>query len=285
MFWGSFSYDRKGSFHCWKKKMTKKKKVATEFLKHWNKKLEPAAKQKWELTNEMRQLQMNWTNSGKKPQWKFTVKREAVTQGKERGGIDWYHYQKVILEPKLIPFVKECMVACSDTVIQKDKASAHNLKHQKPVYVLAQVKRFLWPGNSPDLNAIEPTWFYMKQETTRKGAPQAQKTAESVWTQVWKDLSQSMIQRWIERIPHHIQKVICLEGANEYRERALDDKENRVRRTEDERQQSQRYVGATARVKEAAEVVEAVEAVEAVDNDVEDVDESEWGSDVAIDLW
>jgi len=49
------------------------------------------------------------------------------------------------------------MVACSDTVIQKDKASAHNSKHQKSVYVLAQVKRFLWPENSPDLNAIEPT--------------------------------------------------------------------------------------------------------------------------------
>jgi len=44
-------------------------------------------------------------------------------------------------------------------------------------------------------------------------------------------------------------------------------------------------VRATARVKEAAEVVKAVEAVKAVDNDVEDVDESEWGSDVAIDLW
>jgi len=118
------------------------------------------------------------------------------------------------------------MMACSGTVVQKDKASAHNSKHQKPVYALAQVKRFLWSGNSPDLNAIEPTWFYMKQETIRKGAPQAQKTAESAWTRVWKDLSQSMIQRWIERIPRHIQKVICLEEANGYRERALNDKEN-----------------------------------------------------------
>lgn len=68
MFWGSFLYDRKGSFHCWKKKTAKKKKAATEFLEHWNKKLKPAAKQKWELTNKMRQLQMNWTNSDKKPQ-------------------------------------------------------------------------------------------------------------------------------------------------------------------------------------------------------------------------
>jgi len=38
-------------------------------------------------------------------------------------------------------------------------------------------------------------------------------------------------------------------------------------------------------MKKTVEVVKAVEAVEAVNNDVENVDESEWGSDVAIDLW
>jgi len=44
-------------------------------------------------------------------------------------------------------------------------------------------------------------------------------------------------------------------------------------------------VKVTVRVKKAAEIVKAVKAVKAVNNDVEDVDESEWGSDVAIDLW
>jgi len=44
-------------------------------------------------------------------------------------------------------------------------------------------------------------------------------------------------------------------------------------------------VRVTARVKKTAEVVKAVKAVKAVDNDVENVNESEWGSDVAIDLW
>ena len=125
----------------------------------------------------------------------------------------------------------------------------------------------------------------MKQETIRKEVPQAQKTAESVWTQVWKDLSQFMIQWWIERISHHIQKVICLKEANEYCEKVLNDKKNQVWQTEDEWQQSQRYVRVTARVKKAAEVVKAVKAVKTVNNDVENVDESEWGSDVAIDLW
>jgi len=44
-------------------------------------------------------------------------------------------------------------------------------------------------------------------------------------------------------------------------------------------------VRVTVRVKKTAKVVKAVEAVKTVNNDVENVNESEWGSDVAIDLW
>jgi len=41
----------------------------------------------------------------------------------------------------------------------------------------------------------------------------------------------------------------------------------------------------TVRVKKTAKIVKAVKAVKAVNNDVENVDESEWDSDIAIDLW
>jgi len=41
----------------------------------------------------------------------------------------------------------------------------------------------------------------------------------------------------------------------------------------------------TVRVKKAVKVVKAVKAVKTVDNDVENINESEWGSDVVIDLW
>ena len=46
-------------------------------------------------------------------------------------------------------------------------------------------------GNSPDLNAIEPTWAYLKRETTKKGAPIARSVAEKAWTKAWKDLKQA----------------------------------------------------------------------------------------------
>jgi hypothetical protein len=115
--------------------MTKKKKAATEFLKHWNKKLKPAVNRNENLL--MRWDNFKWIKLIQEASMKVHCQREAVTQGKEREEIDWYCYQKVILEPKLILFVKECMMTCSDTVVQKNKASAYNLKHQKPVYALA----------------------------------------------------------------------------------------------------------------------------------------------------
>ena len=102
---------------------------------------------------------------------------------------------------------------------------------------------------------------------------------------MWKDLSQFMIQWWIEHISHHIQKVICLKEVNEYHEKALNDKKNWVQWTENEQQWSQQYVRMTVRVKKAAEIVKAVKTVKTVNNNVENVDESEWDSDVVIDLW
>ena len=94
-----------------------------------------------------------------------------------------------------------------------------------------------------------------------------------------------MIQWWIEHISHYIQKVICLKEVNEYCEKVLNNKKNQVQWTENEQQQSQQYVRTTVRMKKAVKVVKAVKAVKAVNNDVENVDESEWCSDVAIDLW
>jgi hypothetical protein len=43
------------------------------------------------------------------------------------------------------------------------------------------------------LNAIEPTWFWLKRNTTRKGAPKSKKQAYKIWAEVWKELPQKEI--------------------------------------------------------------------------------------------
>lgn len=48
MFWGCFSYDYKGPYHCWKSETAKEKKSAEDQIKDLNKMLEPSARQVWE---------------------------------------------------------------------------------------------------------------------------------------------------------------------------------------------------------------------------------------------
>lgn len=119
---------------------------------------------------------------------------------------------------KLIPFALKCQKTRPDTLVQEGGAPAHIHHYQARTYELYKVQRLLWLGNSPDLNAIESAWPWIKKTTTSRGAPQSRRGMEKAWYKAWKDLPQTSIQAWIERIPYHIQEIIRLKGGNEYQE-------------------------------------------------------------------
>ena len=103
-------------------------------------------------------------------------------------------------------------------IIQEDNATPHAHVNTRKIYVMVNVERLLWPVNSPDLNAIEPAWWWMKRTTIARGAPPTRKALERSWQTAWKELPQSNIQQWITRIPKHIERIIACEGGNEFKE-------------------------------------------------------------------
>lgn len=67
------------------------------------------------------------------------------------------------MEPLLIPFAQECNIQQAakgklPMIVQEDKALAHNSKYQQEIFSLHKILRLIWPGNSPDINIIEPYW-------------------------------------------------------------------------------------------------------------------------------
>jgi transposase len=107
------------------------------------------------------------------------------------------------------------------TLVQEDNAPAHRTRYQQEVFDAWEIQRFLWPGNSPDLNTIEPTWLWMKRETTKKGPIHSNAQLKNEWIKCWENLSQEKIQAWIERIPRHIKEAIKCNKDNLYQEGRL----------------------------------------------------------------
>ena len=216
MFWGCFSYDSKGPCYCWPSETASERRQAAADLKEWNKALEEEFRLEWEAVTAVQRLGLR-TRPGKKPTWRWNAKSGKLIR-KGKGGIDWYRYQQHILLPRLIPFAKECQKQRPDTLVQEDNAPAHAHWFQSRIYAAHKVKRLLWPGNSPDLNAIECAWRWMKLHTTKKGRHRVRAEAIQAWKRSWAELPQAAIRGWVERIYGHVQEIIRLNGGNEYKE-------------------------------------------------------------------
>jgi hypothetical protein len=191
MFWGCFSYDKKGPCHVYQPETKAEKEDAARQIEQLNAELEPLQREEWELSESMRRTGLR-NKRGRKPQWRWTEKTGKLVRT-SGGGIDWWRYQTCVLIPKLIPFAKKCLQDRPQTVVMEDKAPSHAHHYQSVIYRLHDVERLLWCGNSPDCNCIEPCWFYMKRETTKKGAPQSRAEAVRIWQNCWRDLSQLKI--------------------------------------------------------------------------------------------
>jgi hypothetical protein len=79
---------------------------------------------------------------GRQPKFKHTEETGAYVLKDGKGGINWYRYKKVIIEPLLIPFAKLCKKDRTNTVVQEDGAPTHSSKYQRKVYSFHQIHRY-----------------------------------------------------------------------------------------------------------------------------------------------
>lgn len=56
MFWGCFTYEKKGPYHYWTPEIKQEKEQAIKHIDKLNMELEPLMREKWELKNGIERL-------------------------------------------------------------------------------------------------------------------------------------------------------------------------------------------------------------------------------------
>ena len=87
MFWGAFSWDRKGPCHVWKPETVAERLAAQTEIDDLNAENEPHCKAEWELTTNMARLGLR-TKSGRRPTWRFSERTGKLVRKKGSTGID-----------------------------------------------------------------------------------------------------------------------------------------------------------------------------------------------------
>jgi transposase len=73
------------------------------------------------------------------------------------------------LQDRLLPFAQDHKKKWPKTIVVEDGATPHSHAFQENLYSYSEIQAVLWPGNSPELNMIEPVWAHLKKEIKRGG--------------------------------------------------------------------------------------------------------------------
>lgn len=217
-FWACFTHGYKGPCHVWRKESEQEKELAITALSIENHLRQQFAEDMQSVASATLAV-LGETSGNKRRKNGSTVTKDILKcNDRKRGGIDGYRHCEHVLKPLLVPFVDYVRERKhKEPVIMEDGAPAHNSKFDKEFMSLKAVIKMLWPANSPDANAIEHVWPWIRQHITGEfpvSTTEAQ--CEAQWRAQWDKLDVDTIDRWIERIPDIIRQIIAHNGGNDF---------------------------------------------------------------------
>lgn len=214
MFWGCYTKYRRGPSYIFDKESPEEKEAAK---KHLAERSLPH-----EVEQQLRKEELDQINASRPKSRQRKRPNKVNTRKQERGknlkgGIDWYRYQQFVLKPLLIPFIHQIIEEYGKAYLVQDGAGAHYTWHQKELLEIPGLTVLPWPGNSPDLNMIEPCWYHLKREVSN--VPFRQNTKEwykEQFTRCWEDQDPRRIKKWCRRLLVHIMRVIRAKDGNNF---------------------------------------------------------------------
>lgn len=132
------------------------------------------------------------------------------------GGIDAYRYREEWLKPHLFPWLLSLDSEYDKRpLVLSDNAPSHSARLSQEAMNIAEVIRVLMPAGSPDVDAIEHAWPWLRTNITKHmSISKSEEECEQQWYEQWEKLDVDTINKWIDRIPGVIRNILKTGGDN-----------------------------------------------------------------------
>jgi hypothetical protein len=183
-FYAAFRYNFKGPCHVYREETEAEKQEAAAHIQRLNvdqktrdNKLQIYARQ---ALHGISESDVNGRYNTRKKQY-VPSKMDYHRGDRARGGVDGYRHREGALK-KVVPWIHELEKKGIKCVIQQDGAPAHKSRISRDYLTTEMIDMLWWPGHSPEVNAIEHAWPWIRRHVTKQFTPSR---TESQCEQQW----------------------------------------------------------------------------------------------------
>ena len=179
-FYGRFRYDHKGPYHVYHAETDQEKAQAEAHIQYLNhdarirdNKLQIYARASLDTPGES---DANSRYNTRKRQY-VPSQMDCKRGDRTRGGVDGYRHREGALK-KLAPWIKSLEKKGIRCKLLQDGAPAHKSRIARDFLIVEHTDRLWWPDHSPEINASEHAWPWIRRHVTKEFTPSC--TAMSV---------------------------------------------------------------------------------------------------------
>ena len=122
--------------------------------------------------------------------WPQTKKHVLSRGDRTRSGIDGWRHREEVLKPLVVPWLKQLKdKGKTDLLLLEDGAPAYSSRFDTEFLAVSKIKKLCWPGHSPDVNAEEHAWPWIRRYITKDFEPlRTEEECENYWRTEWEKL-------------------------------------------------------------------------------------------------
>ncbi|KAF1972838.1 hypothetical protein BU23DRAFT_568679 [Bimuria novae-zelandiae CBS 107.79] len=218
-FYGAFRYNYKGPCYTYFEETEEEKRSADKALRKENAQrncddniLQGKARVALQVLQES---DVNQRYNTRKKQY-VPSQHDYRRGGRTRGGVDGYRHREGALKA-VVPWINSLKEKGIPCLLLQDGAPAHKSRISRDYLTVERIESMWWPGHSPEVNASEHAWPWIRRHITTDFKPSCNAhQCRDQWEREWEEIPIETINRWVMLVPEMVRRIIRHGGKNDF---------------------------------------------------------------------